>query len=371
MKQASKILVVDDCPALITTIKAALRKEYCLEIARSGEEALEIAPRWHPDIVLLDIMMPGIDGYETCRRIRMDKTLSHTKVIMVSSGDTVANRLEGYEAGADDYITKPFDIEELRAKVNVYLRLKSVEELNNLKTDVLTLLGHETRTPLNGIIEPTELLAADEGLDDDERKMFAMMANRNARRLMAFVEKVISLSTLKSQKWPFEFAFVNLSDVVRDAVSEMLGKAHDMNIRIKERLCTDAPVEIDYHQIKNVIVSLLDNALIHSSTGSCVMVLVGCDDDKVVTSVTDYGEGFDPAFLPHVFDAFSAASVYRKTQGHGLSLAIAREVVGAHNAKISVVCTPGLETVFTIEFSKAAPAKVEKEQAVATCIPTA
>ena len=102
--------------------------------------------------------MPGIDGYETCLRICANPKLKHAKIIMVSAKAMVSERLQGYDACADDYLTKPFEEDELLAKVRVYLRLQSIEEIDQLKSDLLSLVSHETRTPLNGIIGPRKVI---------------------------------------------------------------------------------------------------------------------------------------------------------------------------------------------------------------------
>ncbi|MCZ6449819.1 MAG: response regulator [Deltaproteobacteria bacterium] len=121
MQRQSRILLVDDNPTNLAILAEMLGDEYRWEAATSGEEALEIAPDFQPDLILLDVMMPGINGYETCRRIRANPALRNVKIVMVSAKALVSERLEGYDAGADDYLTKPFDEKELLAKVRVYL----------------------------------------------------------------------------------------------------------------------------------------------------------------------------------------------------------------------------------------------------------
>lgn len=136
MKKDGKILFVDDNEVNLAILDEVLEDHYEIERASSGEECLEQASRFRPDVVLLDVMMPGLDGYETCRRLRQDCELQNTKIIMVSAKAMVSERLAGYAAGADDYITKPFDDEELLSKVRVYMRLKSVEEANREKAEI-------------------------------------------------------------------------------------------------------------------------------------------------------------------------------------------------------------------------------------------
>jgi CheY-like chemotaxis protein len=140
MKSEHKILVVDDDPVNVDILREILEDKYSLAVARTGEEALDIATRFMPDLILLDIMMPGIDGYEVCRRIRASNWYKFTKIILVSAKAMTEERLEGYKVGADDYITKPFVEEELEAKIKVYLKLKSVEEVEKVKSEALARL---------------------------------------------------------------------------------------------------------------------------------------------------------------------------------------------------------------------------------------
>ena len=121
MQAQYKILVVDDNDTNLAIFEELLAEDYDIRIATTGGEALEIAPGFQPDLVLLDVMMPGIDGYETCRQMRRDTSLQRTRIMMVSSRAMESEKLEGYQAGADDYITKPFDEEQFMAKVRAHL----------------------------------------------------------------------------------------------------------------------------------------------------------------------------------------------------------------------------------------------------------
>lgn len=132
MSHQYKILAVDDDHANISIVSEILCDDYNLKTALTGEEALEVIQEFVPDLVLLDIMMPGIDGYEVCKRMRRNPKLSNTKILFLSAKELLEDRLFGYGVGGDDYITKPFDEEELLAKIKVFLRLKYEEEIKSL-----------------------------------------------------------------------------------------------------------------------------------------------------------------------------------------------------------------------------------------------
>ena len=357
MHPRNKILAVDDDAIDIMTIEKLLGEDYELRTATTGEKALAVAADFQPDIILLDNMMPGLDGGEVCRQIRADTALRHTKIIMVSGKSMVSERIEAYQAGADDYITKPFNEDELLAKIQVYLRLKSVEEMDQFKTDVLTLLSHEARTPLNNIIAPAEMLMSEDEIDAEEKKLLIEMVHSAAGRLHRFFENVMLLSSLKSGKWQFNPEQADLCDVVHEAVSEMAAKATEREVKIEEKFDTGQPVCIDSQQIKRVITSMLDNAIRFSPSGESVDVCLTGDEEYLCVSVSDRGQGIESDYLPYVFEELSDPDIDHHSKGQGLSLAIARQIVLQHNGTISVESKKGSGTTFTVRL----PIKVPSE----------
>jgi two-component system sensor histidine kinase/response regulator len=137
MQVKGKILAVDDDPNNITIVEELLEDNYNLKTATSGQEALDMARDFRPDIVLLDIMMPGMSGYEVCRKLRERYTPQQTKIIMVSARAMVSELNEGYDAGADDYITKPFDGDEFLEKVRLHLLPKNAKEADQAEDDFI------------------------------------------------------------------------------------------------------------------------------------------------------------------------------------------------------------------------------------------
>ena len=348
MQPRNKILAVDDNVIDIITIEKLLSDHYDLKTASTGEQALEVAAEFKPDIILLDNMMPGLDGGDVCRQIRSDSRLRHTKIIMISGKSRVSERIEAYQAGADDYITKPFNEDELLAKIRVYLRLKSVEELDQFKTDVLTLLCHEARTPLNGLIAPVEMLMSEEEVDAEEKKLLIEMVHSAAKRLHHFFENVMLLSYLKSGKLPLNLEPSNPCDVVHEAVCDVATKAAEHNIIIGEKFDPGPTVNLDRQKIRMAIASILDNAIRFSPSGARVNVSLAGEDESVCISVTDHGEGIDPDYLPYVFEELSDPDIDHHSRGQGLSLAIARQIVQHHNGTIAAESTKGSGTTFTI-----------------------
>jgi putative two-component system response regulator len=143
MEFKGRILIVDDVPTNVDILRRILRKEYELETAGTGEECLAKLPAFKPQLVLLDIMMPGIDGYETCRRVKSSTLGDFVQVILVSGRGSTAERLRGYEFHADDYLVKPFDHDELVSKVRVHLRLSSTQRQLSAAKEQLQLYAND------------------------------------------------------------------------------------------------------------------------------------------------------------------------------------------------------------------------------------
>ncbi len=348
MQKLSRILIVDDNPSNIFVLEEMLRDAYHIETAESGEQALEIAPDFLPDLVLLDIMMPGIDGYETCRRLRENPSLSGMKIVMVSAKAMKSERLQGYEVGADDYVTKPFDEDELLAKVRVYVRLKASEDVEQIKSNMYALLKHEHRTPLRGILLPVQELRTNAELDPQESAMFLEMIEQNTTRLQHLFEKVHTLGAMKAGHWDFEFAPANVNALVRQTIEEKQTRILTCDMTLHTELPDTAALHVDANQLRWIMTELLENAVQFSPLEASVSVEVGHGDGEFTISVCDQGDGIDAALLPHVYEAFGHPDGMHHNKGYGLSLAIARQIMLAHHGSIEITSTKGLGTRVTL-----------------------
>lgn len=347
MTQHNRILIVDDQPRNVALLEDILGDDYPLATASSGEEALIQAQSFRPALILLDIMMPGIDGYETCRQLRTMPTLRHTKIVMVSAKAMASERVNGYEAGADDYITKPFNLGELEAKVRVYLRLKSLEELDQLKSDVLDLLSHETATPLNGILGPLQYIQETVEMDAEQKECLDMIY-ASATRLQTLYSKVCTLSAMRAGNQTFTDELVNVADLVQAAIAASASHAPTQTVRF-ELTCPDEVItRLDWAHMQDVITALLHNAIRVSPPAGQVTIQVWLEEEHFYLTVTDQGPGIDPDFLPQVFEPFAQADISHHSKGQGLSLAIAQQVVEAHAGTIRVESVLGVGATFEV-----------------------
>jgi len=346
MSLSQKILIVDDVPTNILILKKILQDKYILATADSGEEALKIIPQFRPDIILLDIMMPGIDGYEVCRKIREEKRYRFIKIIMVSAKTMVDDRLKGYEVGADDYITKPFDRKELEAKVLVFSQLKHEEELNQLKGDLLILFSHETKTPLSIIIGLAEVLQKNFELSDEIKKHIGTISEK-AYQLLEFITKTSLICSLKSG-----FGISKISGSVTNHLKTVLEalkeRALNRDISFKLDIKNDMECCADWTIIDTAFEYIIDNAIKFSPEGG--MVLAGAElvEGFGAIRISDQGEGIRSDWIDKIFDEFAVQNIMHHKKGQGLSLAISRYIMELHNGTIHVESTPGNGATFVL-----------------------
>ena len=373
MKNSPKILIVDDDELGGEVLEDILSADYQCVAVRSGEEALNAVNTFSPDLILLDIMMPGMDGYEVCRQIRMDVQFSFIKVILVSGNGQVSERLKGYAAGADDYITKPFSGAELKAKVDVFLKLKRLSEVNQIKSDVLSFFSHETRTPLNAVLGGAELLKGDDSLSAEAQQCVELIHD-SGKRLLEFAEKAMLLNELKLETVHFRPRKDNLVKHIKAA--EDLCEQE----KVKKGLslaCTgdlDCDLTVDWPLVDGELYSLIKNAVNYANNESVITVSItaGINDtsnnridesennsidgsenngsESCVVRIRDQGEGITESLAKTIFDPFVASDVVHSSQGTGLSLAIAKSVMDLHGGKISTVCRPGDGGEFVLAF---------------------
>ena len=324
-----RILCVDDDALNLEVLEEVLdQPEYAIAFARSGEEALELLDEFGPELVLLDIMMPGIDGYETCRRMRARKG-SECKVVLVSAKAMTSERLAGYEAGADDYITKPFDVDELRAKVNVFLRLQSAEKLDELKNELLSIVAHEIRTPLSGVLPAAELLRSGESMRPEERVEFADMIINSSTRLLELTDRAFQIAEMRSGAASLEVATIDLSGLAR---SVLMDPSFDGCALDAESVL----IEGDAERLEEVIRLLVDNAHVHGAGSEAPRVEVRAQSGDAVVTVTDFGDGIDSESAAVLFEPFCERRSDGETVGSGLSLAYCRTVAEAHGGALDL-----------------------------------
>jgi signal transduction histidine kinase len=349
MTPICKVLTVDDDARNLRILDEILCDEFQVEHALNGEEALTKTLTFKPDIVLLDIMMPGIDGLEVCRRLRADARQRLVKIILVSGKARLEERLQGYQAGADDYVTKPFDDEELRAKVKVFARLKTAEEINRIKTDFLKLITHETNTPLHGILNLAELILADSALPPASKPLTEHLL-RCAHDLQKKIDRILLLSQLRMQRSAEAVVPVALRDWVHVAWERVQNDATEKGVRIEIDGEVEGSVAGRYELLTTALHVILENAVKHSPRGGTVTVRFARAAAPALLhiDVADQGPGLAPDALRDVFEEFYCADIGHHGGGMGISLALCRCILALHGGGVEARNGAAGGAVFTL-----------------------
>ena len=383
----SIILIVDDEEMGRETLEILLAGQgYDLAFAGSGTEALTKAAELTPDLILLDVMMPEMNGFEVCRRLRADPVLAEAPVILVTALDDSASRLKGLEAGADDFISKPFDRVELQTRVrsitrlNRYRRLltersqrRQAEEAERLKDEFVSNVSHELRTPLSVItLLSGNLDALYDRLDDEKRRQMIRDIRKQARILNELVGNVLDLSRLDRGVALSEPQWVNLAQLAQEETERLLPLAQEKSQSLSLTGVDALIVQGDDGQLRQAIRNLLNNAIKYTPTGgriTCECLTTASLPEIethpfspqpltpnpqsllspwAVLRIEDTGIGISPADLPHLFERFYRSEPQSSIPGAGLGLAIVRKVIEQHAGHVTVASTPGVGSVFTI-----------------------
>jgi len=337
---------VDDDELTLRALQRVLSKEYQVKTATRGEEALEIIWSFQPDLILLDVQMPGTDGYEICRIVRSKKNFNLIKIIIISGKSAVEERLKGYRSGADDYVIKPFDYEELKAKVVVFLRLKRIEEVDRIKGDLIALFSHETKTPLSEIIGLSEVIKNDKSFSQKARE-YSTIVHQSGLDLLEFIRKTTFLCELKNGLEP-EMTPDSLVKHIKQLASFKELKYIDKKVTVRFQMDDDGVFELDWSMIDRVIDYILDNAMKFSPERGEVLVRTERKKKFFSVHVTDQGEGIDPEWIDKIFDEFAIQTIVHHNRGQGLSLAISKKIIELHDGELLVESTPDYGTTLII-----------------------
>lgn len=347
MHPKNRILVVDDDPINTDIIREIFEADCDLAFAEDGEEALARIKNFQPDLILLDIMLPKMDGFQVCKIIRDDPRYHFIKIILVSGKAELHERLKGYEAGADDYVTKPFIDEELQAKVNVFLKLKRAEEIDLIKSNLLTLFSHETRTPLNSIIGIGELLLQEKNLDHHIKTSLKMIVD-SGYDLLDYIKKSGLLCELKSG--------ITLEKTREHLIEHICGVATSLQAALERKNLTihlpgkkDISYPADWALLDKAFSYVFNNAIKYSPEHGTVTVDVQTSTDGYYVKVYDEGSGISINRLDRIFDEFAIHDVYHHVKGQGLSLSIAKNIVELHGGKIYCENRPEKGAVFIFQ----------------------
>jgi two-component system sensor histidine kinase/response regulator len=347
-----KILIVDDDRLNIRVLGGILKADgYVLAEANSGETALELYASFLPDLVLLDVIMPGIDGFETCRRLRKEYGDKSAPVIFITAKSDSDDVVEGLTAGGVDYLPKPFKPKEVMARIRSHLQNQILSEQRKMLVDQLSkanaaknrflgMAAHDLRNPLASIRGIAEFLT--EGVAGPltpEQADLIKSIHGAAQSMLVMVNELLDVATIEAGVLNLSLEIYDLGDLIAKSVSMI----HREALKKKTHVIFEPPpqpvtLKIDPAKMRQVIDNLLSNAVKYSPPGSTIRTFVtpNASDSTCSFSVRDQGPGIPPDERDKLFKDFSRLSS-KPTGGEkstGLGLAICRKIVEAHHGQI-------------------------------------
>lgn len=345
------VLVVEDNYSTRHNIVNLLDKSgYKVCAAQSAEEALGIMQHETPDLIISDIMMPGMDGFELFNRINGDDKTEHIPFIFLTAKTEFSDLRDGMLAGADDYITKPFKALDLLKSVETRLKKKAKydKKIEQFKSSITRNISHEFRTPLVPILGYSQMIKENYWqLEPAEIIQMTEKINSSGSWMLRLIEKFLLLVELEENRNENQERFASVSSAVSGSVSRLAsapGRKDDLIVNLSE-----ASVRIPEDQLERMITEILDNSLRFSNSGSPVEIVSYSEDDFNFVTITDFGKGMTPEQIMNIssFLQFSREGMHRA--GLGLGLSIVRKIAGMYNAGVSIESELGIYTKVTLK----------------------
>lgn len=335
----ANILLVDDLQANLNLLTTGLKSaDYFTKAVTSGQQALDAVHEMPPDLILLDIMMPDMDGYEVCHRIKANPDLVDIPIIFLSALDGTFDKVKAFQVGATDFINKPFDFDELLARIETHLTLyrqkREIQHQKQLKSRFLSIASHEFRTPLSVIKTCVDLLRLyPDHLTPAQQADKLEAINTEVRQLNELVDNILFINKIESGSFAFEPEVLDFRDFLQRLVRKFSASNPTKPLEFTSEIL-EPLVYLDATLMRHILSNLLSNAFKYSPDGSPVKFVVQQTDADIVFSVQDQGMGIPAAEQANLFEPFFRASNAKAVTGTGLGLSIVKEFVGMHGGKL-------------------------------------
>ena len=376
------ILIVDDTPANLQLLAQMLSEQgYKVRMAQDGTMALLSVESSPPDLILLDIMMPELNGYEVCSKLKASSFTKDIPIIFISALNEVFDKVKAFEVGGVDYITKPFQAQEVLARVEHQLHIRRLtqqlleqnallqqevhrreiaeaevrkslskeQELNQLKSYFVSMVSHEFRNPLTTILGFAELIRDfDQQLTSEKRQAYLRQIQESARRMTALLNDVLSIGQAEAGKLEVNPEPLDVEEFCGHLVEELKLGNSVQHIIAFSRPSQLTKACMDKNLLRQILTNLLSNAIKYSPEGSAVTFDLICQDEKAIFDIKDEGIGISPEDQQRLFESFQRGSNVGKISGTGLGLTIVKKAVDLHGGQIAVKSEVGVGTTFSV-----------------------
>lgn len=360
-EKSPTVLIVDDNSNNVKIIALALQPlNFKLVIATSGKTAIEMVEKTRPDLVLLDVMMPGMDGYETCRIIKSKEENTNLPVIFLTALTDKENTLKGFENGGVDYITKPFNKDELISRVKTHLELKltrdELEEtskylysLNSVKDKLFSVIGHDLRSPLGSVKMYLEYLS--ESLDElTKEQLHGTFDNlvKTVDEVFSLLENLLGWAKSQSGNLSINKELIDLYDLTSNVYSLNKGNLKFKNLKFNVNIAPDTTIFADIISMRSVFRNLLSNAIKFTPEGGTISINSEIVDGFVVIEFKDTGIGIPEENIEKIFDSTQHISTFGTNSevGSGLGINLCKDFTQKNGGELWVKSIVGQGTSF-------------------------
>jgi len=348
VEEKSRILIVDDAVDAVELLKKRLRFEgYDTAEAYDGEEALKQVAEYNPDLIILDVMMPKLDGYEVCQRLKSNENTKYIPILMLTAKSEIEDKVKGLDIGADHYLAKPFNYKELSAKVRSLVAVKAAreklveEEKSKALERMMEEVEHEIRNPLTSIGGFARRVYNRLPQGDPNKKYMEMIIN-DVARLEDMIKELLELETTAISYREL----TNINDVIMEALKSFNQDLEDRGIEARTELGDNLPlISIDQEQMKMALANLVENSIEAMQNKLKILKITSrISDGRMEIQVSDTGKGIPKDKIKNIFDPFFTS----KTRGPGVGLTFTLKIIQEHRGTVSVESEPGKGTIFTI-----------------------
>ncbi|HBB66538.1 MAG: hypothetical protein A2X28_08005 [Elusimicrobia bacterium GWA2_56_46] len=373
-KEAPNILMVDDTPANLELLSGMLEaRGYKVRVAISGKLALQAARNSPPDLILLDINMPDMNGYEVCGILKSEDKLKDIPVIFLSALSETIDKVKAFGTGGVDYISKPFHLEEVEARIETHLKLRRQESLlqenynkllalEKLRDSLVHMIIHDLRSPLTGIYAHLQLLGenAQKTLSGDQLANIEQTL-KTAKQMIQLVNDVLDVSKMEEQRMELKVEQCDLVSMVTESISGLKALSKTREIQFTPDK-TPVTVLADRDIILRIVQNLLSNALKFTQDGGLIRLDLKSAGGRVRLSVRDNGPGIAPEYREKIFEKFAQVELPagRQKYSTGLGLTFCRMAAEAHGGNVGVDSEEGKGSTFWLELPVNGPVRKEK-----------
>jgi signal transduction histidine kinase len=361
---SGSVLIVDDIPENLQVVgNMLMRKGIDVGFATSGREALENVEMNIPDLILLDIMMPGMNGFEVCKQLKEDEKTRDIPIIFLTAKAQTEDIIHGFEIGAVDYITKPFNSGELLARVMTQLELKNsrdlisrqneeLHELNATKDKFFSIIAHDLRGPFTGLLGLTELiLEENETMGMDEVLNLNKMIRRSLKNQYNLLDNLLQWASMQSGRMDFNPVNIDIFRLATDLFNQLLANFEEKRIMPDNRIPEDTYVEADRMMLRTILHNLITNAIKFTPEEGRITLAYEQESGYDVIICEDTGVGMSEEVKQKIFriDQHHTSMGTKNEKGTGLGLILCAEMAEAHGGKIEVESTPGEGSEFKLK----------------------